>query len=44
MNNFTGMNRTSNNFYRTRQKRNVSNELVQSLSSNSLRNKNNKIE
>ena len=35
MNNINGMNNTMNNFYRTRQKRN-NNELVQSLSSNSL--------
>ena len=44
INNLNGMNRTSNNFYRTRQKRNFTNELVQSLSSNSIKNKNNKIE
>ena len=43
INNFNGMNRTGSNFYRTRQKRNINNELVQSLSSNSLRNNNVKI-
>jgi hypothetical protein len=35
--NLNGMNRTTSNFYRTRRKRN--NDLVQSLSSNTMRNK-----
>ena len=38
MNNFNGMNRTTNYFYRTRQKRNINNDFMQSLSSNSARN------